>query len=169
MKIGLIADTHVPTVADRIPAEVFDVFKDVDMVLHAGDIQMARALDELESLGPVYAARGNNDYFFEDPRMQPVQMLKVNGLTIACIHVFEYPHTAWSYYHKQHFNREPVDVVVYGDTHVPEVVREDGLLMVNPGSPTSPGPHMSIGLGHVALLDVSEGQVEATVVDLREL
>ena len=50
MKLGLISDTHIPTVAKEIPKEVETAFQGVDMVLHAGDIQVLRALDWLERI-----------------------------------------------------------------------------------------------------------------------
>ena len=139
MKLGLISDTHIPTVAKEIPKEVETAFQGVDMVLHAGDIQVLRALDWLERIAPVYAAEGNNDEGLVDPRIKPVQMLEVEGLTVAVVHVFNYPELPL----ERFFNgKGDVDVVVYGDTHVPEVIREDGFLRVNPGSPTAPGPNM---------------------------
>ena len=165
VRIGLISDTHIPTVAREIPVQVAQAFQGVDLILHAGDIQVARALDWLESIAPVYAAQGNNDDGLEDPRVKPVQRLQVQGLTIAMVHVFTYPQLTLDYFFKPHTGTR-VDVVVYGDTHVPEVIREPGLLMVNPGSPTCPGPNMYIGLGHVGILEISDGVADARIVFL---
>ena len=165
MKIGLIADTHIPVVAKEIPHQVAQAFKDVDLILHAGDIQVSRALDQLEQIAPVYAAKGNNDYF-EDPRMKPIQFLELGGLTIATIHIFLYPEVSLHTYWKEWQRR--ADVVVIGDTHVPELFHEDGVVMVNPGSPTSPGPNMYLGLGHVGILEISEGQAEVQIVSLQD-
>ncbi|MSQ40070.1 MAG: YfcE family phosphodiesterase [Dehalococcoidia bacterium] len=167
MKIGLIADTHIPITAKVIPPQVAQAFKGVDMILHAGDIQITRALDELEQIAPVYAATGNNDYF-EDHRMKPVQIFQLGGLRVAVLHVFTYPNPPLEHFERRYFDGR-VDVVVYGDTHVPEIMREDGVVMINPGSPTSPGPNMYLGLGHVGILEISEGQVEARLVSLLEL
>jgi len=168
IRIGLISDTHIPTVAKQIPEQVEKAFQGVDLILHAGDIQVARALDWLESIAPVYAALGNNDEGMDDPRIKPVQILHLQGLTIAMVHIFTYPELPLDYFFKRH-TQEKVDVVVYGDTHVPEVVREPGLLMVNPGSPTCPGPNMYIGLGHVGILEISDGTAEASILSLSEL
>lgn len=168
VRIGLISDTHIPSIAKQIPEQVEKAFRGIDLILHAGDIQVARALDWLESIAPVYAAQGNNDEDLEDPRVKPVQILQLQGLTIAMVHIFTYPQLPLDYFFKRH-TQEPVDVVVYGDTHVPEVVREPGLLMVNPGSPTCPGPNMYIGLGHVGILEMSHGTAEASIVSLSAL
>ncbi len=164
MKLGLISDTHIPTVAKEIPKEVETAFRGVDMVLHAGDIQVGRALDWLERIAPVYAAEGNNDDGLVDPRIKPVHILEVEGLKVGVVHVFNYPELPLD-----RFFSSNVDVVVYGDTHVPEVVTENGFLRVNPGSPTAPGPNMYIGLGHVAILEIKDGKAEAWIVELKGL
>ncbi len=164
MKLGLIADTHIPTVAKEIPREVETAFQGVDMVLHAGDIQVIRALDWLERIAPVYAAEGNNDDGLVDSRIKPVQTLEVEGLTVGMIHIFNYPELPLD-----RFFKSKVDVVVYGDTHVPEVIRQDGFLQVNPGSPTAPGPNMYLGLGHVAILEIKDGKADARIVELKSL
>ena len=60
-----------------------------------------------------------------------------------------------------------VDVVVFGDTHEEMVEWRDGVLFVNPGSPTYPGRRHAPGsLGTVALLDIKNGEITATIVDL---
>lgn len=170
MRIGLIADSHIPTLAEEIPSEVKNAFESVDLILHAGDIQMAKALDWLETIAPVIAATGNNDYFFEDPRMQEVQIIDIEGFRIGMIHVFTYPERgglSLQHYFKQKFNG-PVDIIIYGDTHVPEVLFREGILMVNPGSPTSPGPNMYLGLGHVGILDINNGKAQSWIVSIKD-
>ena len=58
-------------------------------------------------------------------------------------------------------------MVVFGDTHEEMVERKDGVLFVNPGSPTYPGRRHAPGsLGTVAVLNIDDGEVTATIVDL---
>lgn len=59
MRIGLISDTHVPYRAPELPPGVFKALRDVELILHAGDVDDVAALDELRALAPVYAVRGN--------------------------------------------------------------------------------------------------------------
>ena len=47
LHIGLISDTHIPEAAPRLWSQVFDVFHDVDCILHAGDIHDLSVIDEL--------------------------------------------------------------------------------------------------------------------------
>ena len=58
MRLGIISDTH-----GLLRPEVFEVFKGVDRILHAGDIGAADLLAELESVAPVTAVWGNTDGF----------------------------------------------------------------------------------------------------------
>jgi putative phosphoesterase len=44
-----------------LPDEVLEVLRGVDLILHAGDLNTARVIRELEALAPVVAVRGNHD------------------------------------------------------------------------------------------------------------
>ena len=57
MKIGVISDTH-----NLVRPEVFNAFDGVDLIAHAGDIGDQDVLIELETLAPVKAVLGNNDW-----------------------------------------------------------------------------------------------------------
>ena len=56
MKIGIVSDTH-----DFLRREVAASLQDCERILHCGDICSRRILDQLESIAPVKAVRGNGD------------------------------------------------------------------------------------------------------------
>src|SRR3954453_12953981 len=57
-----IADTHLPRGARRLPETCVERLRAADLILHAGDVTAASALDELRALGPpVRAVFGNMD------------------------------------------------------------------------------------------------------------
>ena len=59
-----------------------------------------------------------------------------------------------------------VDVIVHGDTHIEAVESFEGVLLVNPGSPTL--PHQIPGkLGTVGLLDITDENIQARIIKLR--
>jgi putative phosphoesterase len=158
MRIGLISDTHIPDAAKELPKQVADIFAGVDLILHAGDICDVSCLDWLERIAPVLACEGNEDYLrrLKDPRVQRTRVLEVHGRTIGLTHGFDVPEipphrTVEKMMHNE-FGR-PVDIVVFGDTHVEEVTTLKGVLCINPGSPTWPH-HFSHFLGTVSLLDI---------------
>ncbi len=78
MLIGLIADTHIPEVAKELSRELIEALKGVDLILHAGDIYVPSVLDVLESIAPVLAASGDDDYgaLLEDKRVKKKHILK---------------------------------------------------------------------------------------------
>ena len=59
--IGLISDTHIPKRAMCVPKRVFEIFENVDYIIHAGDLVELSVVDELEQIAPVLAVHGNMD------------------------------------------------------------------------------------------------------------
>ena len=168
MRLGLLSDTHVPE-APQLWPEIFHAFRDVDLILHAGDIVMAKVLDELEQVAPVLAAQGNHDpHLGDDPRVQPLHVLELEGHTLALVHCFE-PLTAGMATLSRFFlgGLRP-DVVVYGDSHMDRIDVLEGTLCINPGSPTLPR-NQSPRLGHVGFLTLERGRPpRAEIVHLDE-
>lgn len=176
MRIGLISDTHIPEARPDLPPDIFRVFREVDLILHAGDLHVLDVLDWLEALAPVYGVRGNGDdggsgrpLVPSDPRLKETQVLQVGGLRIGMFHTLpwfmDYPHPL-AEAAAQRFDG-PVDIVVHGDTHVAEVEHREGMLLVNPGSPTLPN-NLAAQLGTVAILEIRQGLADARILQLRE-
>ena len=44
MKIGLIADTHIPSMGAEPPSQVVQAFEGVDLILHAGHVDIASCI-----------------------------------------------------------------------------------------------------------------------------
>ena len=169
MRIGLIADTHIPRDVKSLPPHVKDAFRGVDLILHAGDIYISRVLDELELVAPILAARGNGDLKFPgDHRIKDSHVLNIAGFRLGLTHIIYYPEPPTLPLDKA-MEREfggHVDIVVFGDTHMPLVARHNGILLVNPGSPTLPGNRPK--LGTVGLLEVAGGSANAHIVQMHD-
>jgi putative phosphoesterase len=59
--IGVISDTHIKVGGKRqLPPIVFEAFQNADLIVHAGDVNSAQVLTDLETLAPVRAVYGNN-------------------------------------------------------------------------------------------------------------
>ena len=52
---GLVSDTHIPEARTTIFDELYEAFRGVDVILHAGDIHDVIVLDWLEEVAPVIA------------------------------------------------------------------------------------------------------------------
>ena len=55
-KIGVLSDTH-----GKLREEIIDILQECDVILHAGDINTPKVLEQLRSIAPVYVVRGNAD------------------------------------------------------------------------------------------------------------
>lgn len=170
MRIGVISDTHMPPFDDIVCSAVEAAFSGVDLILHAGDLVTMRVIDWLEQTAPVVAARGNNDVHLPaDDRLADVQLLDLAGVRVGMTHVLpvrrepeppSVPELARS------CGLDPVpDVWVFGDSHRDILEWRDGVLLLNPGSPTS--PHLRVDLpGSAAILTIDGGRPEAEILRL---
>ncbi len=59
LTIGVLADTHLPFRLKGLPAQLLRVFRGVDLIFHAGDVDQMEYIHPLETIGPLYAVRGN--------------------------------------------------------------------------------------------------------------
>ena len=174
MRIGLISDTHIPQAASELPDEVFKAFSSVNLILHAGDIYKKTVLDDLEKIAPVFAAQGDDDYpdTIRDKRVKEKHVLQVEGKTIWLIHENPFNSYAmitqpksWENYNGQKWGKmAKPDCIVFGHEHRTHTETVDGILMVNPGSPTF--LHYKKGLGTVGILEVIPDKIDYQIINL---
>jgi hypothetical protein len=174
MRIGLISDTHIPSAGRELWPQVYDAFRGVDLIMHAGDLYIPAVLDWLAEVAPVVAVSGNGDYVgwkngkeVLDPRLPETQVLEIEGLRIGLIHSLEPespPYGTWERT-MEHYFGDPPDVIVVGDTHVEEIRTHEGVLLVNPGSPTLPHNRQP-RLGTVGFLEIERGRARPSILQL---
>jgi len=172
MRIGVISDTHIQHQED-LPEQTPEVFREVDLILHAGDVCELRVLDELERIAPVIAARGDDDHFgIPDPRVKDEHLLTLEGLTLWLRHRMPFG-VVWALNQDEQPELgeevrfqcgQTPDIVVFGDTHKAVVKRTQGILFVNPGSATL--PDYVCRPGTVAILTLVSGEAEVSLVQL---
>lgn len=163
MRMGFLADTHLPNSIPHLWPEVKQVFQGVDLVLHGGDIVVPEVLDWLETIAPVVAVKGNNDYGWPDSRIRDVQVFTVEGWRIGLIHDIEPEDRPIPYLLHHYFRGEALDLMLSGHTHKERLDLRHGVLQVNPGSPTLPH-NKSTRRGTVALLDITREQVSVRIL-----
>ena len=133
-RILLIADTHVPHVAKRMPPVILDEAARADLIVHAGDVTAASVLDQLGALASVGAVRGNNDGSDVAAWGAPEALeLEVRGVPIAVVHDAG-PARGRPARMRRRF--PDARLVFYGHSHIPMDIEEHGQRLVNPGSPT---------------------------------
>ena len=179
MRIGLIADTHIPEARAALWPQAYEAFAGVDAILHAGDIYDHDVIDQLHAIAPTYACRGNGDdgsggrtVQGDHHRLQNVWTIELGGLVIGLLHDLPIPETPPNFtvtrWIERHFHDgfRP-DVLVYGDTHVEDINIINGILCVNPGSPTYPH-NLNTQLGTVGFIDIADGTPSASIWRLTE-
>ncbi|MEO8201879.1 MAG: metallophosphoesterase family protein [Gemmatimonadota bacterium] len=126
MRLGIISDTH-----GLLRPQVFEIFREVDHILHAGDIGSADLLTELEAIAPVTAVSGNTDDWDVRARVPEVIETRIEGLDFLLIHGHQLgsptPARLNAAYPK-------ADVIIFGHTHRPLLTTIDLVVTVmNPG------------------------------------
>lgn len=149
--IAIIADTHMPRGARRLPERCVELVREAEAVIHAGDFFALPALEEIEALNPrLHAVHGNVDEPALRSLLPETLTLGVGGgRTLALIHDAGPAKGRLARMRK----RFPgADAVVFGHSHMPlhEVGEGDlaGFEIFNPGSPTERrrAPRPSMGL-----------------------
>lgn len=167
MRIGLIADTHLPSLVrslDELGPQIADVLRSVDLILHAGDVTAPSVIEWCAQFAPLLIAEGNND-LFDDARMAKKQMLDIHGWRIGMAHELRPESRPIEQILHSSLDGERVDILIGGDTHVERLEFRDDVLLINSGSPILPH-HLSTRLGTLGLLEVSPARVRAEIVVL---
>lgn len=126
MRIGVIADTH-----GLLRPEVLDVFRDVDHIVHGGDVGSPSILDELAAIAPVTAVYGNTDGWDIRNRLPQVARLELDGFTIVVTHGDQFGSPTPE---KLQAAFPDAEIIVYGHTHRPLLMLVDVVVTVmNPG------------------------------------
>lgn len=173
LRIGLVADTHIPEARKELWPQVYEAFEGVDCIFHGGDVHDLSLLDDFEKIAPLYCARGNGEDGSggrpiqpEDPRVKYAWNLEMEGLTIGLTHYIPTeqrpPDFTIGKWIDRYFDGVTPDIIVFGDTHT-ELIREiDGVLCINPGSPTYPHNY-DTQYGTIGFLELDDGKADASV------
>jgi uncharacterized protein len=121
LRVGLISDTH-----GLLRPEARAFLAGCDYIVHGGDIGVSVILDELASMAPLIAVRGNNDNEPWAARLAESELIRIGNIFVYVIHNLD------------ELDIDPgaidVRVVVSGHSHKPKVEERGGVIYVNPGS-----------------------------------
>ena len=178
MHIGVVSDTHIPDRVRDLPAELRTLFSGADMILHAGDICEPAVLDQLRTLAPLVAVRGNRDDralpFLLEKTVIQAGAWRIGLIHGTCSRLAElsdrlrYVTGDHSFSdqrsHLLHvFADEAVHCIVFGHTHQACNDVRDGVLLFNPGGVArSPGG----GPSSVGILDIDDTGIRGRVIAL---
>jgi uncharacterized protein len=150
LRVGLISDTH-----GLLRPEARAFLAGCDYIVHGGDIGDPKILDDLASMAPLIAVRGNNDQDAWGARLAETELIRIGNIFVYVIHNLD------------ELDIDPaaidVRVVVSGHSHKPKIVQRGGVVYVNPGSCGPRRFNLPISIGE---LTVSGSDVAARTVEL---
>ena len=150
MLVGVISDTH-----GLLRPEALRAFREVKMIIHAGDVGAPEILTQLKSVAPVFAVRGNVDTQAWAKELPEMTVVEVAGVSLYVLH------------NLQELDLKPeasgFQAVISGHTHQPEQHERNGVLYLNPGSA---GPRRFRLPVTVAIVDVAQKPLRAKIVPL---
>ena len=128
MKILIVSDTHK---SHRNLEKVLGENKDIDMLIHLGDVEGGE--DYIEALAdcPVHMISGNNDFFSDLPSEEEFE---IGRYRVFITHGHYYGIVMGEERLAREARERGADIVMYGHTHRPFFKEEEGLVVLNPGS-----------------------------------
>lgn len=160
-RIAVISDTHLPRGARALPERCVELCRSADLILHGGDFVAASVLAELESLGPpVEAVSGNMDDAALKDALPKQHVVEVGGMRLGMVHV---PGPRAGREARLRAKFPGCAAVVYGHTHVPEVTLDEGVWILNPGSPTD---RRKAPAHTMLVLGIEDGRIRPELVEL---
>ena len=137
IKIGLVSDTH-----GHIDDKLFEFFKDVDEIWHAGDAGSISVLDNLNKIKPVRAVYGNIDG--QDIRINYPEhnRFRIEETNVWLTHIGGYP-GRYDNRVKPEIYRNPPGLFITGHSHILKIIFDRGIncLHLNPGAYGKSGLH----------------------------
>lgn len=148
MRIGIISDTHIPERAEDIPQEILNDFKNVDMIIHAGDLGDLAVLEKLKSAcSNIKAVWGNMDPYEVRKKLPEKEVIKIGSHRIGVMHGYG-PAAGLLELLNNAFKNDNVNLIIFGHSHSALNEKRGGILYFNPGSPTDKifSPYKSYGI-----------------------
>ncbi len=174
--IGVISDTHGDLISwEKVMREIF---ADVELILHCGDVlyhgprnplppgynpsKLAEAINNLEV--PIIIAKGNCDAEVDQlvldlPLLSPYAFLYWKNLKVLVNH----GHLISAEERLRLAKRYSLDIFISGHTHQSEIKKEEGIIFLNPGSPSLP-----LGKAVATVATITEKEIKIVEVERRK-
>jgi uncharacterized protein len=136
-RIGLISDTHA-----HFDSRFYELFKDVDVIWHAGDIGSIDVYDTLCNFKPTIAVVGNIDGQPLRSHIPESKRFMCENVDVWLTHIGGYP-GKYPKQIKQELDTKPPKLFICGHSHILKVIydKKYDLLHLNPGAAGISGFH----------------------------
>lgn len=160
MKIGVTADTHLSKHPEKIEDMMKRYFSDVDLIIHLGDFTSIEVLHKMQKYKKVIAVYGNNDKGKLTEELRQSEIINIEGYKIGLYHGHGSGESTMDRAYNE-FEKDKVDIVIFGHSHQPIIKTKKKTLLINPGSPTR---KLKERWYSYVLLEVTKKKIEAKVV-----
>ena len=148
--IAVLSDTH-----GLLRPEIPNAIKDVDHIIHAGDLGKMEILDELNGITPTSIVRGNVDTGAWAASLPYDTVVEIAGQQLYILHDIDTldidPQAAG------------FSAVIYGHSHQPKIDYKDNVLYLNPGSI---GPRRFKLPVSYAMLRINHGSLAPELIEI---
>ena len=139
-KIGILSDTH-----SFLHPKLFDFFKNVDEIWHAGDFGDLETADRLKEFKPLRGVYGNIDNNLVRQSFPLFNIFEIEGVKVLITHIGGYPKN-YPDHVVETIRREKPNIFVAGHSHILKIIhdKQNKLLFINPGAAGNSGIHHRI-------------------------
>ncbi len=109
---------------------------DVDMIIHAGDFKTTETFNLLSEYKSFIGVWGNNDPEEIKALLNETEIVELERYRIGIFHGHGTKGTTIERAYSR-FSDIQTDVIIFGHSHQPVITTRQGVLLLNPGSPTS--------------------------------
>ncbi|MBE6068433.1 MAG: metallophosphoesterase family protein [Clostridium lundense] len=160
MKIGVTADTHLSKHPEKIEEMMKRYFSDVDLIIHLGDFTSIEVLHKMQKYKKVIAVYGNNDKGKLTEELKQSEIINIEGYKIGLYHGHGSGESTMDRAYNE-FEKDKVDIIIFGHSHQPIIKTKKKTLLINPGSPTKKFKERWYSY---VLLEITKKNIEAKVV-----
>jgi uncharacterized protein len=137
MRILVLSDTHIPSMARCLPVVVENEAKRCDVCLHAGDFIDYQTYEYLLGLLPVHAVCGNMDDQMLIDKLPSKKVIEFDCVKIGLTHGRGAPDDVITSVDKIFADvYDSIDLFVFGHSHIATDKEIKGKIYFNPGSST---------------------------------
>ncbi len=155
MKIGVLSDTHLYEVTQKL-IDIYDTYlSDADMIIHAGDIVSANIVDFLGK-NAFHGVQGNMDPEEIKAMLPEKKIVQAKRFRLGVVHGWG---AAGGLEERILPLFDNVDMIIYGHSHVAANHVKNGVLLFNPGSATGYSKNRPNSIGILEISETIEGRI----------
>ncbi|MEI7998419.1 MAG: metallophosphoesterase family protein [Candidatus Omnitrophota bacterium] len=158
MKIAVISDTH----SLPLPKKLLDALTQVDLIIHAGDVCDPDTFKILKRIKELKAVQGNMCDVQLKNKLPLKESFECEGVLIGVYHGHG-PSQDALINAKEQFKDEPVDLIIFGHSHMAFKKEIDGIMFFNPGSPNDMVKAKFFSYG---LIEIRNGKINAEIIKI---